>query len=48
MVCRGICIRHKASKPNDSGRYALDRNVVKYVRYLSNGMDCGVHAVDID
>jgi hypothetical protein len=22
MVCRGICIRHKASKPNDSGRYA--------------------------
>jgi len=26
----------------------LDRNVVRYVRYLSNGMDYGVHAADID
>jgi hypothetical protein len=22
MVCKGICIRHKAHKPVDSGRYA--------------------------
>ena len=23
LVCKGICIRHKAAKPNGSGRYAV-------------------------
>ena len=50
MVCKGICVRHKAMKPRNPviGLILQDRNVVRCARPSWYGMDYGVHAVVID
>ena len=48
MICKGICIRHKAHKPYCSGRYAAGQKRCQICEIFKNGMDYGVLAVAVD
>jgi hypothetical protein len=48
MTCEDICIRHKAQNLLVLSDKLLDESGARFVRFFSNGMDCGIHVVVID
>jgi len=48
MTCKGVCIRHRAQRPDSFGRYAAGQKLVKCVPCSWYGMDCGVLVVDVE